>query len=74
VLGFGKRTLFASVLAATLTAASPELAGAQAQPATDARSATIDIVVVGSERDVTALASALGPNEFRGAEARLRRG
>lgn len=73
MLGLERRSLFASALVATLVAVSPEPARAQAQPL-DARGSAIDIVVVGSELDVAALASALGPNEFRGAEARLQRG
>lgn len=61
-------------MAAVLAAAAPLHALTPAPPALDARGSAIDIVVVGAEQDALALSGTLGPNEFRGAEARIRRG
>ncbi len=68
------RSLFAPVLGALLAVASPLRALESDLAATGARGSVVDIVVVGAESDVLALSSALGPNDFRGAEARIRRG
>lgn len=69
-----KRSLFANVIGAVLAAAAPARALAPDPGALEARGSAIDIVVVGAEQEVLALSGALGPNEFRGAEARIRRG
>jgi hypothetical protein len=61
-------------MAAVLAAAAPLHALTPEPRALDARGSAIDIVVVGAEQDALALSGALGPNEFRGAEARIRRG
>jgi hypothetical protein len=74
VLRSEKRALVAKLVGAVLAAATPLHALAPEAPALDARGSAIDIVVVGAEQDVLALSGALGPNDFRGADARIRRG
>jgi hypothetical protein len=73
VVRYEKRSLVAKLVGAALAAATPLHALAPEPAALEARGSAIDIVVVGSENDVVALSSTLGPNDFRGAGARIRR-